>query len=279
MKIGVITKREKAHKAGSVMQMAAELLRSRGVAVAEIYPEDSRLDVARVEVDCDLYLLKSGTETALSLAGVLHAAGAKIINPYPTVIAMRDKIVSTKMLQSADVPLPETWFASKPDQLAGLLKEGPIVVKPFWAASQGRGVQIVKTEDELATVITEDGVIFAQRWRQPDGRDHKLYVIGDRVFGVRRVWPPKTLEDKLGEPFDVPDEMREVALGCGRAFGVGLYGVDLITSGGKPYVVDINTFPGFKGVPNAEELLAEHIMRSASGIGEMDRGNLTSSND
>ena len=40
MKIGVITKREKAHKAGSVMQMAAELLRSRGVAVAEIYPED-----------------------------------------------------------------------------------------------------------------------------------------------------------------------------------------------------------------------------------------------
>jgi ribosomal protein S6--L-glutamate ligase len=279
MKISVITKREKAHKAGSVMQMAAELLRSRGIAVAEIYPEDSRLDVARVEVDCDLYLLKSGTETALSLAGVLHAAGAKIINPYPTVIAMRDKIVSTKMLQSADVPLPETWFASKPEQLAGLLKEGPIVVKPFWAASQGRGVQIVKTEDELATVITEDGVIFAQRYHQPDGRDNKLYVIGDRVFGVRRVWPPKTLEDKLGEPFDVPDEMREVALGCGRAFGVGLYGVDLITSGGKPYVVDINTFPGFKGVPNAEELLAEYIMRSASGIGETDRGNLTSSND
>ena len=55
-------------------------------------------------------------------------------------------------------------------------------------------------------------------------------------------------------------EMREIALGCGRAFGVGLYGVDLITSGGKAYVVDINTFPGFKGAPNAAELLAEYIM-------------------
>jgi ribosomal protein S6--L-glutamate ligase len=279
MKIGVITKREKAHKAGSVMQEAAELLRTRGIAVEDIYPEDSGLDVAQVEADCDLYLLKSGTETALGLAGVLHAAGAKIINPYPTVVAMRDKIVSTKMLQSANVPLPETWFASKPEQLTRLLKEGPIVVKPFWAASQGRGVQIVKTEDELSTVITEDGVVFAQRYYQPDGRDHKLYVIGDRVFGVRRVWPPKTLEDKLGEPFDVPDEMREIALGCGRAFGVGLYGVDLITSGGKPYVVDINTFPGFKGVPNAAELLAEQIMNSASGIGDVDRENRTTSND
>ena len=279
MKIGVITKREKAHKAGSVMQEAAELLRTRGVAVEDIYPEDSSFDVARVEADCDLYLLKSGTETALGLAGVLHAAGAKIINPYPTVVAMRDKIVSTKMLQSAGVPLPETWFASKPEQLTRLLEEGPIVVKPFWAASQGRGVQIVKTEDELSTVITEDGVVFAQRYYQPDGRDHKLYVIGDRVFGVRRVWPPKTLEDKLGEPFDVPDEMREVALGCGRAFGVGLYGVDLITSGGKPYVVDINTFPGFKGVPNAAALLAEQIMNSASGDGDVGRGNRTTSND
>jgi ribosomal protein S6--L-glutamate ligase len=259
MKIGVITKREKAHKAGSVMQETVALLQSRGAEVEAIYPEESCVDLARVEADCDLYLLKSGTETALSLAGVLHASGAKIINPYLTVVAMRDKIISTKMLLSASIPLPETWFASKPEQLAGLLKEGPIVVKPFWAASQGRGVQIIKTEDELATAPTEDEVIFAQRYYQPDGRDHKLYLIGDRVFGVRRVWPPKTLEDKLGEPFDVPDEMREIALGCGRAFGAGLYGVDLITSGGKPYVVDINTFPGFKGVPNAAQLLADYV--------------------
>jgi ribosomal protein S6--L-glutamate ligase len=54
--------------------------------------------------------------------------------------------------------------------------------------------------------------------------------------------------------------MREIALRCGRVFGVGLYGVDLITSDGKPYVVDINTFPGFKGVARAAELLAEYIL-------------------
>jgi len=261
MRVGVITKREKATKSGSVMQETIGVLESRGVTVESIYPEDARVDVAGVKVDCDLYLLKSGTETALSLAAVLDAAGAKILNPYPTVVAMRDKIISTRMLQDAGAPLPDTWFASKPEQLSSLLKEGPIVVKPFWAASQGRGVQIIKTEEELATVTGEDGVIFAQRYHQPDGRDYKLYVIGDQVFGVRRVWPPKTLEDKLGEPFEVSAEMREVALQCGRAFDVGLYGVDLITSNGKPYIVDINTFPGFKGVPNAAALLSEHILK------------------
>src|SRR5262245_4913433 len=262
MKIGVITKREKATKTGSVMQEAIGLLESRGVAFEMIYPEDARVDIAAITNDCDLYLLKSGTEAALAVAGILDSIGAKILNPYPTVVAMRDKIVSTRMLEAAGVPLPETWFAIKAEQLADLLKEGPIVVKPFWAASQGRGVQVIKTADELSSIENIEGVIFAQRYHKPDGRDYKLYVIGDQVFGVRRVWPPKTLEDKLGEPFEVSGEMRQIALDCGRAFGVGLYGVDLITSDGKPSVVDINTFPGFKGVPNATSLLADFIEQS-----------------
>ena len=108
MKIGVITKREKAHKSGSVMRETAGILESRGVTVEEIYPEDDCVDIAQVTMDCDLYLLKSGTDIALSYAGVLNAAGARIINPYPTVVAMRDKIISTRMLQAVNSPLPET---------------------------------------------------------------------------------------------------------------------------------------------------------------------------
>jgi ribosomal protein S6--L-glutamate ligase len=261
MKIGVITKREKATKTGSVMQEAIGLLEARGVSFELIYPEDAAVSVGDVRTDCGLYLLKSGTEAGLSLAGVLDAAGAKILNPYASVVAMRDKIVSTRLLQAAGVPLPETWFAVKAEQLASALKDGPLVVKPFWAASQGRGVQIIRTPEELAGVENLEGVIFAQRYHQPDGLDHKLYVIGDQVFGVRRVWPPKTLEDKLGEPFEATAEMRRIALDCGRAFGVGLYGVDLITSDGRPFIVDINTFPGFKGVPDAAKLLAEYILQ------------------
>jgi ribosomal protein S6--L-glutamate ligase len=163
-------------------------------------------------------------------------------------------------LQAAGVPVPQTYFAASATQLTDLLKDGALVVKPFWAASQGRGVQVIKTAEQLDEVTSDEGLIFAQRYHQPDGRDLKLYVIGQKVFGVRRIWPPKTLEDKLGEPFDVPAEMQKIALQCGAAFGVGLYGVDLITSDGQPFVVDLNTFPGFKGVPQAAALLAEYIL-------------------
>ncbi len=260
MKIGLITKREKAHKAGSVMGAAVELLAGRGVEIETIYPEERARDVASIVNEHDLYLLKSGTEMALGYARVLDEAGARMLNPYSSVTAMRDKIVSTRRLLDAGVPLPETWFAADPGLLAELLAGGPLVVKPFWAASQGRGVRIVRRAEELAEVDSEHGIVFAQRYHQPDGRDYKLYVIGEQVFGVRRVWPPVTLEDKLGEPFEAPDEMREIALRCGRAFDVGLYGVDIVTSQGRPFVVDINNFPGYKGVPRAGELLAEYIL-------------------
>lgn len=263
MNIGVISTKEKAGRSGSVMQQTADLLTARGHSVEMIYPDAQCNDVASIQNLHDLYLLKAGTETALAYAGLLHGLGARILNPYPTVVLMKDKILSTQVLQRAGVPLPATFFAGKAEQLAGLLADGPVVVKPFWGASQGRGVQMIHEPRELES-ITSDDLFFAQRLHKPDGRDYKLYVIGDQVFGVRRVWPPKTLEDKLGEAFAVPEEMRQICLACGQAFGIDLFGLDIITSEGKPFVVDINTFPGFKGVPKAAELLADYLYSAAT---------------
>lgn len=260
MKIAIITTPGAQGRKGSVVQEVARLLEEKGAGVEMIYPEESAADIFALRPRHDLYVLKSSSEIALSFAATLHAAGASILNPYPAVAAMKDKIVATKKLQAAGAPTPEAYFAADVKQLAPFLSAGPLVVKPFWAGSKGRGVQIVRDVDELSGVAAEGaGVVFAQRYHEPDGRDHKIYCIGDRVFGVRRIWPARTLEDKLGEPFEVTPEMREITLQCGVAFGVGLFGVDLVFSSGSPYVVDINSFPGFKGVPDAARLLADYI--------------------
>lgn len=58
--------------------------------------------------------------------------------------------------------------------------------------------------------------------------------------------------------------MRDVTLRCGDAFGVDLYGLDIIMNDGKPWVVDINTFPGFKGVPDAGRRLGDYIFGIAN---------------
>ena len=256
MRIGMLLVKHPPERKSPILPEIVSLLRDRGDTVDLIYPDESLTDLSQVKVEHDLYVLKSGTETALSLAGALHAQRANILNPYPAAAALRDKIVSTRALQAAGIPVPETWIAREARELEPLLGSGPLVVKPY-RGSQGRGVRVVRTPTELSG--SGEGVVFAQRYHAPDGPDCKLYCIGDRVFGVRRVWPPKTYEDKVGEPFEVPGELREIALRCGEVFGLRLFGVDVVMSDHRPYVVDMQCFPGFKGVPGAAALLAEQI--------------------
>jgi glutathione synthase/RimK-type ligase-like ATP-grasp enzyme len=60
--------------------------------------------------------------------------------------------------------------------------------------------------------------------------------------------------------------MSEITLRCGRAFGVDLFGLDIIASRGQPYVVDINTLPGFQCVADAAKILAAYIHSTAERV-------------
>jgi len=258
MKIGMLMLRHPPTRISPIMPEVVQLLEKWGCEIQIIYPEERVTPLSHVRAEHDLYILKSGTEMALSLAGALDAVGARIINPYPVAAAMRDKIVSMRVLEAAGVPVPETYITSDSRRLASLLDAGPLVLKPY-RGSQGRGVHVIWDADELDDVSNDEGPVFAQRYYKPEGEDHKIYVIGDQMFGVKRVFPAKTYAEKIGQPFTVTPEFREIALRCGRAFGVELFGFDVIISNGRPYVVDIQGFPGFKGVPDAALRLADYL--------------------
>jgi len=241
-------------------------LEDRGATVELLYPDHRLTDPGRVRVNHDLYVLKSGSELALSLAGALHAAGASILNPYPVAALCRDKIVATHVLRAAGLPVPDAWVTDDPARLAPLLGAGPIVIKPY-RGSGGAGVRIVRTEPELASVAPAGGPLLAQRFHEPDDCDRKIYRIGERVFGVKRVWPARTYLEKLGEPFVPGDELRQLAQRCAEAIGAAVLGFDVVVSRGRPYVVDISSFPGFKGVGYAAAHLAVAIEDAAVRAG------------
>jgi ribosomal protein S6--L-glutamate ligase len=247
----------------SNMPRAMRALADRGVIVDVIHPSARVVDLTSLRVDHDLYVLKKISDFTLSIAGALHAQGASIVNPYPATVALRDKIICSRILQSAGVPTPATYVVSShPDRLAPLLEEGPLVVKPYQGAC-GFEVRIVWNAAELAGVRSGKEPVLAQRYHAPEGRDRKIYSIGGRLFGVKKIFPALTEEEKHGEPFAPAPELCEIALRCGRAFGIDLYGVDIIESKGQPYVVDMSTMPGFKGVPDAPLHLAEYFYQAA----------------
>ena len=263
MRVGILTRRYGATHRSHMLEAVA-LLSGWGVKVDLIHPDERVIPLADVSVEHDLYVLKEKTEVALALAGALHTAGAAILNPLPVSLKLRDKMTTFQILLAAGVPVPETYVAAEPSQLAPLLDAGPLVVKPH-RGSRGEGIRIVRDPDELEEE-PPPGPVFAQRFHEPDGRDHKIYVIGGEVFGVRRVWPARTYAAKAGETFDVGAAMAEIALRCGAAFGIDLYGVDIVVSGGRPIVVDASSLPGFKGVPDAGRRLAEYIYAAAERV-------------
>jgi ribosomal protein S6--L-glutamate ligase len=90
-----------------------------------------------------------------------------------------------------------------------------------------------------------------------------MFAIGGRVFGVKREVRLFVKDGGPGEPFTPTPELSRVVLRCGEAFGIHLYGVDVIERDGTPYVVDMNSIPGFKGVPDAPLRVARYLYSAA----------------
>ncbi len=254
MRIGII-----AHWMNPNMVEMVRVLEERGATVEVIYPEKQLIDLRRIHLDHDLYLIKSGNDLALSLAGALHELGASTINPYPTVALLQDKIVTTRILQAEGVPTPDTYVTANREDLIPLLDTGPLVVKPY-RGCRGEGISIVRNVRELGQLPMERTILAQRYQRSDDGRDYKIFCIGGRFFGVKRIFPLQTYADKIGEPFVVAPDLRAIAQHCGRAIGIDLFGVDVVISRGQPYVVDVNKFCSFIGVPNAPSLVADYVL-------------------
>ena len=106
--------------------------------------------------------------------------------------------------------------------------------------------------------------MLVQQFIAGTGEDLKVYVVGEKVFAVRKPFSATSF-GVPGVPCAVSSLVRDIALRCGRAFGLGLYGVDIIESAAGPVVVDLNYFPGYKGVPDAAALIAGYIEDYACG--------------
>jgi ribosomal protein S6--L-glutamate ligase len=238
-----------------------------GFHVAEAIPEENVLRADDLGPSEDLYVLKSHTELALSLAGLLHARGARLLNPYPSCVAAQDKITACNLLRLAGVPTPRTWVTGDVRLTRPLLAGGPLIIKPH-RGHRGVGVSVVRDDAELVAAPASAGPVVAQELVRGPGEDLKVYVVGERVFAVRKPFGPDSFT-RPGRRSEVTRQVRELALRCGRAFGLGLFGLDVIESPDGPVVVDVNYFPGYKGVPDAGALIADYIRDYALGRREL----------
>ena len=198
----------------------------------------------------------------VSLLQALGAGGITTINDAAAVRRVRDKAVVAATARAHGIPFPDTYFVARPsllDQVPFL--QFPLVVKPA-SGGFGHDVRLVRTPAEAAS-LASNGTrhhLIAQPWIPNLGYDMKLYNTGGQVFAVRRRSSLLGGRDEERELVGLTDELRELALRVGAAFGLDIYGVDVVEGPNGWVVIDVNDFPSFKKVPDAAQMVAASVV-------------------
>jgi ribosomal protein S6--L-glutamate ligase len=248
-----------------VLEAAAhELAEDYGASVAPIV-------VGRTEPpeDADVYLLKSRSDRALRVARRAELEGASVLNSAVATNACLDRVSMARRMWQARLPFPDTWSAPTLDRLVVSLNRRdpawPIVVKSR-RSRRGDLVRLVSSDAELHGLASDWGreAVIAQPVVRHDGWDYKVWVIGGRLCAARRRpgHGERVNQTEMLTPSGrLPEGIEDLARATGAAFGLELYGVDVLLSEHGPVAIDVNPFPGFRYVPRAGAALAALVIR------------------
>jgi RimK family alpha-L-glutamate ligase len=205
--------------------------------------------------------MSGGTFEAVTLRlGILHALeeiGVPVWNRARSIERCVDKSATSFLLARAGLPTPMTWTTESREAAAEVVRReaGPFVLKPLFG-SQGRGLRLIRSEQELPTNAEVAGVYYLQRFVgvERDGfRDFRVLVSGGRVIAamMRHSSHWVTNVKRGGKPVAAVADatMRDLAVAAAGVVGANFAGVDLVCDqDGRLSVLEINSMPAWSGL-------------------------------
>jgi tetrahydromethanopterin:alpha-L-glutamate ligase len=226
--------------------------------------------------------MSGGTFQAVTLRlGILHALrenGVLVWNDARAIERCVDKSMTSFLLARAGIPTPATWAVESHATARAIVQResphGPLVLKPLFG-SQGRGLKLIRTADELPAPDEVMGVYYLQRYLAAEGsggfRDFRLLVSRGRVIAAmaRHAAGWITNVKQGGRPLPVvPDkDMKELAVRATEAVAAEFAGVDILHDpDGRPTVLEVNSMPAWSGLQsvaavNIADAIAEALLK------------------
>jgi ribosomal protein S6--L-glutamate ligase len=263
---------ESRHLKNRALREVRRALEAEGCNVPLVVPDGGQLfDIPSQAPAWDAVLSRGRDLAGLGLLAAASALGVLAINAPRSIELVRNKIAMQAVLLEHGLPLPKTWFAAD----AAVFREVsparfPLVVKPY-DGDGSRGLSLLSQPDdvdELPGLSGTHSLYLAQEFLETDGWDLKLYGIGTKVWAVRKPSPvsfngpgPAVVRSTKGaELVELDARLKDIALTCGRACGLDLWGVDVAVTPRGPYVIEVNDFPTYSAVPEAGEEIARHAL-------------------
>lgn len=211
-----------------------------------------------------------------------EAAGVRMVNSPRTLERAIDKFATLSLVRSLGYRVPDTaTVQSRSDALAAFdAWGGDVVVKPLFGG-EGRGVMRIQDRQlawyTFSTLEQLGAVMYVQRFVPPGGRDLRLLVIGEQIFGLRRSNPTDFRTNVSGGAgcrlFPPPAEAIAMARNLAAAMSLQIGAVDLLDGVDvgetefdwqQSVVVEINGVPGWRGAQrciatNLAQAMIQHV--------------------
>lgn len=205
-----------------------------------------------------------GLEQVTLYLGILHGLkrlGIPVYNDAGAIERTVDKGMTSFILHTHGIPTPRTWVTSdRLDAIATVQSEiaqgHAIVFKPLFG-SQGQGIQLLRTVDDLQNWDEPINVFYLQRFVDcgTESHDFRIFVInGHAVAGMKRcgsTWLNNVHQGARCEPLELngQDELTRLAEAAVRVLGMDYAGVDIIREREGHYsVLEVNSIPAWKGL-------------------------------
>jgi glutathione synthase/RimK-type ligase-like ATP-grasp enzyme len=239
--------------------------------------------------EADLIIVKVRNDCSIDLLHYAKTHKIPTLHDVDTVLMCKNKISLDYALRSVfkshtqirkSFSLPNSWNNNITDIYKfkkWALPKLPIVIKShFQHDKYNRFNFLVRKVDEIDIfcdrykhLLYYD--VYIQKFIECDGFERKVYVIGDKVFGIIRENPIyiylRNKPDKIDvdtikrKEFKISEEIRELAEILSQELNLKIFGFDLIKLSDKDryYLIDLNDFPGFRGIPKIENTLSSYL--------------------
>jgi len=187
-------------------------------------------------------------------ADLFDAMGKKTFPTYHTYKCVQDKIKQTALFNLLKIPHPKTrvfYGKAQKNKIKNYFSM-PFIAKIPQGSAMGRGVYLIKNEEELKDYLSLLHVAYIQKYLAID-RDIRVVIIGGRcVHSYWRIAKEGEFRTNvaLGGTISidgVPKEAKDLALYTARKCQWDDVGMDICMSGGHYYVLEANMKYGKEG--------------------------------
>jgi ribosomal protein S6--L-glutamate ligase len=241
---------------GTIFPHVIRALETRGSRISVLVP-GSGLDITTDLSSANLIVQRGLRRDVLSALERIEERGVRCCNSVARTLALRNRLDMHRKLQAAGLSTPTTTCVPDWGSVHNRAVGNPVVVKAL-DGTEGRSEGVLVSKHGYLPAVTPfAGPYVLQEYVENSGHIYKAYVAGPAVRGLIKRSGDGRGSDPQPRAFSPDSMLTNLAQRAGAALGLEIYGVDVLMARHGPMIVDVNAFPGFRGVPEAADLVED----------------------